>query len=144
QARKSAIGQHEAPPSAPFLFPKQVNMQTRPPLPRTVRLSELSPPRQMLVRLCQAINFGSLHRLTILDREPIFSLPPIVILELKLDSDDERRPEVDLDDFQVRDEFHRLLNRIDLFRNGMIERIEVRAGIPRRLFFQTIGAVVLR
>jgi len=98
----------------------------------------------MLVRLCQAINFGSLHRLTILDREPIFSPPPIVILELKLDSDDERRPEVDLDDFQVRDEFHRLLNRIDLFRNGMIERIEVRAGIPRRLFFQTIGAVVLR
>lgn len=119
-------------------------MKTRPPLHRAVRLSELSPPRQLLVRLCQAINFGSLHGLTIQDGEPIFSPPPIVALELKLDSDDERRPEVDLDDFQVRDEFHRLLNWIDRFRNGMIERIEVRAGIPRRLFFQNVGTEVLR
>ena len=119
-------------------------MQTQLPGQRALRFSELSPPCRKLVRLCQAINFGSLQKLTVLDGEPTFSPPPIVALELKLDSDDERRPEVDLDDFQVRDEFQRLLNRIEHFRDGMIERIEVRAGIPRRLFFQTVGTEVLR
>jgi hypothetical protein len=119
-------------------------MQIRPPLNRALRFSELPVSRQTLIRLCQATNFGSIHHLAVTDGEPAFSPPPIVVVELKLDSDDESRPEVDLSDFLVGGEFQRLLNRIDRFRNGTIERIEVRAGIPRRLFFQTVGTEVLR
>jgi hypothetical protein len=119
-------------------------METRSPAPRVLYFSELHVSRQKLIRLCQATNFGSIQHLTIIDGQPTFSPPPVVVVELKLDSDDERRPEVDLDDFLVRSEFQRLLNWLDHFGNGMIEGIDVRAGIPRRLFFQTVGTEVLR
>jgi hypothetical protein len=46
---------------------------------------------------------------------------------------------VDPEDFLVWAELQRLLNQIDGLGNGMIGRIGIRAGIPRRLFFQTVG-----
>jgi hypothetical protein len=118
-------------------------METRSPAGRAPRLSELPVSRQRLVRLCQSTNFGSIQYLAVVNGEPTFLPPPVVVLELKLDSDDESRPEIDLHDFLIRGEFQRLLNWLDRFGNGMIDKIEVRAGIPRRLFFQTVASEVL-
>ena len=47
--------------------------------------------------------------------------------------------EVAPEDCLVGAEFQYLLNRIDSLGNGMIERIEIRAGISRRLFSHTVG-----
>jgi hypothetical protein len=58
---------------------------------------------------------------------------PLVRVEVKLDVNDAPRAEGDLADFALDDEICRLMIRLDEFANGTIERMEVRAGIPRRL-----------
>jgi hypothetical protein len=103
---------------------------------KIVRLSQLSAFRQLLVRLCQATNYGSIHRLEIRDSEPVFNPPPLVLVELKLDAEERARPEVELVDFNLSDEVVRLMDRLDELRNAMIECIEVRAGIPRRVIVE--------
>jgi len=52
---------------------------------------------------------------------------------VKLDADELPRPELDLPDFELCNEVCRLLSKLNELRAGMIERFEVRAGIPRRI-----------
>ena len=58
------------------------------------------------------------------------------MLDVKLDADESERQEADLPDFALRDEVRRLMARLDQLRNGRIERIEVRSGIPRRVVIE--------
>jgi len=102
----------------------------------TVLLSEISAPRQALVRLCQSVDYGQIIGLQIRDREPVFNPPPIVLLDVKLDAGCGPRREAALDDFALREEVHRLLERIDHLESGRLDRIEVRAGIPRRVLIE--------
>lgn len=99
------------------------------------RFSQLSPPRRALVRLCQAINYGQIHHLEIRDGDPVLSPPPLVLIEVKLD-DEVPRPEVDLPDFELCNEVRQLIGQLQELKTGIIERIEVRAGIPRRIVFR--------
>jgi hypothetical protein len=55
---------------------------------------------------------------------------------VKLDGDDGPRPEQDLSDFELSREVVRLFAKLDTVRNGVVELIEVRAGIPRRVVFK--------
>ena len=71
-------------------------MQTRAPALRAIRFSELSPQRQVLVRLCQRTNYGSIRDLEVRDRQPVFAPAPVVLMDLKLDSADQPRPETAL------------------------------------------------
>jgi hypothetical protein len=98
--------------------------------------SELSEARQALIRLFQATNYGEIRELQISDCEPVLTPSPVVVLDVKLDSGREPRPEVDLADFELAHEVRRLLDQLDEIENGEIERIEIRAGVPRRLVFQ--------
>lgn len=101
-----------------------------------LRLSDVSPPRQALVRLCQSIDYGQILDLNIRDREPVFHPAPRVLRDIKLDFEVEVRPEVALDDFLLREEVCRLLYRLDEMVAGRIQRIEVRAGIPQRVVIE--------
>jgi integrase len=83
------------------------------------------------------VDFGQIIGLQIRDREPVFNPPPTVLLDVKLDADCIPRREVALHDFVLREEVHRLLERIDRLENGRLDRIEVRAGIPRRVLIET-------
>src|SRR5579871_4358930 len=96
------------------------------------RFTQLSAPRQALVRLLQSINFGHIEGLEVRDREPVFSPAPAVFVEVKLDAENEPRPEIELTDFELRSEVTRLLAEIDELVNGSIDRIDVRYGVPRR------------
>ena len=111
-----------------------------PPVPvaakRPPMLSELSTPRQALVRLCQSIDYGQILDLQIRDSEPQFNPAPTVLLDIKLDAGGVGRPESQLSDFALCDEVCRLLGRIDKLQNGDVQRIEVRAGIPRRILIE--------
>jgi hypothetical protein len=100
-----------------------------------LRLSDLSRPRQALVRLCQEINFGSIHNLEILKKEPVYQPEPIVLVDVRLDSDDCARPELKIADFSLSQEVRRLMLRLDELNNGKIDRLEIRAGLPRRMMF---------
>jgi hypothetical protein len=98
-----------------------------------VRFSELSLPRQALIRLCQAINYGYIEKLHVRDREPLFSPAPGVLVDVKLDHDEGPRPEAALDDFEIAGEVRRLLLKLDGMNDGKIDKIEVRGGLPRRV-----------
>lgn len=98
-----------------------------------MRLSDLSPARQDLIRLCQNVVYGQLLGIGIKQGDPVLDPPPIVLIDIKLDSIDDARPEVALPDFVLREEIVRLVERLDYLCNGVIDRLEVRAGIPRRM-----------
>src|SRR5437879_2016018 len=97
------------------------------------RLSDLSTARQVLVRLLQSLNFGQIQSLVVRNADPVFDPPPAVLVDVKLDCDEAPRPEVDLRDFALHNKVQRLLAQMDRLKNGTIERIEVREGIPCRL-----------
>jgi hypothetical protein len=100
-----------------------------------LRLSDLSRPRQALVRLCQAVNYGAIHNLEVLEREPVYQPQPVVLVDVRLDTDDSARPELALADFSLSDEVRRLMVKLDELTNGRIDRLEIRAGLPRRMMF---------
>ena len=112
---------------------------------QVLRFSQLSPPRQALVRLCQSVNFGSILNLKILDGEVMLDAEPEILVDIKLDEEVGGRPEVELADFTLRVEHCRLFAQIDLLTtNGSIERIVVHGGIPRRVTLRHSGREVRR
>jgi hypothetical protein len=124
-------------------------MQTRSPARPALRLSELSVPRQRLIRLCQTINYGSIRGLEVLEVKeglPVFDPPPILLMDIKLDGDNAARPEVELRDFALRDEALQLMDHLDRLVTTRIECLEVHAGNPRRLILRvsSLEAVTLR
>jgi hypothetical protein len=99
-----------------------------------LRFSSLSPSRQQLVRLCQSINYGYVQTLTIQAREPVLESPgPVVLIDIRLESEDWPREELAASDFALCAEVCRLMSLLDQVGNGTISKIEVRAGIPRRV-----------
>jgi hypothetical protein len=99
--------------------------------------SDLSPARRSLVRLFQSLNFGQVHNLLVRDGEPIFVPPPDVLFDVRLDIDEASRPELNISDFQLRDEILRFMARLDGMSGGIIEQLDVRAGLPRRVLIRT-------
>ena len=104
---------------------------------KPLRLSDLSPARQALVRLCQAINYGSIEDLEIRHAEPVFDPPPVVVRDVKLYGDEQPRPELSLKDFVLSEEAARLMNGLDEVKCGTLRRIEVHAGLPRRMLVES-------
>jgi hypothetical protein len=101
-----------------------------------LRFSELSAPRQAFIRRCQRLGFGTIRSLEVRDCEPVLGPKTEVLLDLKLNAEEELRAEQDLGDFVVPSEILRLLSRLDSIRDGNVEEIEVRAGVPRRMVFK--------
>jgi hypothetical protein len=104
---------------------------------RMPRFSDLSGPRQALIRLCQSINHGHIEALRITDGEPTFTPAPTVLVDAKLDQDESPRPEVELRDFELCSELCRLMSRMDVVKDGKVAKLEIRGGIPRRVIFES-------
>ena len=101
---------------------------------RLIRFAQLSPARQSLIRLFQSTNYGCVHNLEVRDGEPVPANPgPNMSVDIRLDSEDSGRNELALRDFALCAEVLRLMSWMDQVRNGRISKIEVRAGIPRRI-----------
>lgn len=112
---------------------------------RTTRFSRLSAGRQALVRLFQSTIFGHIEGLEIRGGEPVFNPAPIVFQEVKLDTVHEPPVRLsDLPDFELREEIIRLMDELDQLRDGIIERIDIRYGIPRRAVIERPIQGVLR
>ena len=82
------------------------------------------------------MEFGKIRGLVVHNSEPVFGPGTEVLLEVKLDSAETRRPELDLDDFALCAEIVRLFHKLDAIRNGSIQQIEVRAGLPVRMILK--------
>ncbi len=100
---------------------------------QTNNFLQLSKPRQVLIRLCQRVNYGSILNVQLIDGDVCFAALPDVVFDVKLDGDVTQRPELDLSDFALPVESCRLLAQIDSIKNGVIERIVVHDGVPRRV-----------
>src|SRR5262252_1703786 len=103
---------------------------------KTLRFSEVSGRRQQLIRSCQALNYGIIRCIRFEDGDPIPDSAS-ALAEERLDLPEEPRPEIRLNDFKLCEEWRRLLARLDEVQNGIIERVEVRGGIPRRVLFES-------
>ncbi len=101
-----------------------------------VRFSDLSAPRQALVSLCQQVNFGEVRGLLIRNREPYFTPPPSVAVDIRLDAEEGPRPESSLPDFALPQEFRRLMAKLDELQDGTVETILIRDGLPRRVVLE--------
>jgi hypothetical protein len=101
------------------------------------RLSQIAAPRQILVRLCQLTNFGEIRDIEVRHGEPVFGSASQVLVDLRLDANEAPRAETRLLDFDLCQEFCRLLLQLDRIENGRIARIEIRAGLPRRILFES-------
>jgi hypothetical protein len=89
------------------------------------------------VRLCQTINHGVIEDLEVRKSEPVFNPFPVILKDVKLDADEQPRPEVSLSDFLVSVEVARLMSLLDGIDSGCIRRIDVRAGIPPRMLVES-------
>ena len=103
---------------------------------KPMRYSQLSPARQALVRYCQSVNFGEIQNLRVRNGEPVFDRAPAVVIDVKLDQADVPRPELELTDFDVRDEVCRLMARLDGISDGVIERLEIEGRNPQASCFR--------
>jgi hypothetical protein len=101
-----------------------------------MRFSELSAPRQALIRQCQRIVFGKIVGFAVRECEPLLTAETEVFFEVKLDGEDGLRPEKHLSDFELSREVVRLFAKLDTIREGLVEYLEIRAGIPRRIVFK--------
>ena len=107
-----------------------------------MHMENLSPAKQRLLRLFQAINFGRVEELEIRDGEPEFSPAPRVFVELKLDAADGPRREAQLDRFPLRSQVERFFAQLARLNNGTVEVIEVRHGLPFRMVIEAMPAEV--
>jgi hypothetical protein len=104
---------------------------------RPLRFLQLSPQRQALVRSCQSMNYGYIKDLIVQDQQPVLTGPaPVVLVDLKLDSEERPRGELVVGDFALPGEMLRLMSLLDKIGNGKIAQIEVRAGVARRILFE--------
>lgn len=95
-----------------------------------LRMSDLSPNRARLVRLFQSVNFGRIENLHIRDHEPHFSIPPVVVRDIKFGGENIARPESRLHDFVVREEVREVFALFDQLSDCVIESIHIRHGLP--------------
>jgi hypothetical protein len=93
----------------------------------------LSAPRRRLVELMQRLHFGEVLGLHIRDGEPAFDPPPRLVRDIKLASDDCPRPGRGPDDFLLKAQVVELFQLFDRLRNGVIDLLDVRNGLPFRV-----------
>jgi hypothetical protein len=69
---------------------------------------------------------------------PTFGGPAVTVLtDVRLDLEEGQRGELTLEDFALCAEVCRLMTLLDQVQKGQISKIEVRAGIPRRVTPET-------
>lgn len=93
----------------------------------------LSEPRTRLLELMQKINWGRIEGLRVVQGEPVFSPEPRVVRDHKLGVDEYPRSERRLRDFLVKSQLSDLFVQFERLGDGVIERLEVRNGLPFRM-----------
>jgi hypothetical protein len=98
-----------------------------------IRKSSVSPARRALIDLMFEVYFGSIESLVIAGGEPVLRPAPRVARDVRLGRRDTRRPVRDRTDFTLKAQHVELLQHFDALRDGLIDRIDVQAGLPFRI-----------
>jgi hypothetical protein len=96
--------------------------------------SSLSTPQKRLLETMQRMNFGRIEGLSIRGGEPIFSPPPRIVRDVKFGAPDNgARAELEAGDFALKREHIELFENLRRLGQGIVECIEVKAGLPFRM-----------
>ena len=100
----------------------------------------LSEPRKRLVELMQDINFGRLEGVRVCDAEPVLDPQPGIVREIKFGGDNGPRPELVADDFVLKSQVVEMFEHLDRVRDCHIETLEIKHGLPFRMFIRKAAA----
>lgn len=89
--------------------------------------------RQKLVRVMQQLGYGLIEGQHIRDGNPVQEPPPRMTREVKFGGDNGPRAEASLADFTLKPQVVELLMEFDRLGTGVIQAIEVKAGLPFRM-----------
>ena len=112
--------------------------------PPEVRRSDLSPAWRQFADVCSRLWTGSVHDLEIRGGEPAFAPHTVIVRTVSLTRGDRPCPPDPSDDYAVRREVLELIAHACQLGDGVIERIEVTAGLPRSFQLRGPAAEVLR
>jgi hypothetical protein len=98
--------------------------------------ASLSAAQSRFVELMQDINFGEFRDITIRNGEPVLDREPIRIREIKFGGDNGCRLERQCRDFVLKTQVVELLDWMHSIQNGVIESLEVKHGLPFRMFLR--------
>jgi hypothetical protein len=107
---------------------------------KTIAKSDLTHSRRRLVELMQSINFGRIEGLPIRGGEPVLDASPRVVREIKIGGENGPRSERAADNFLLKVQVIELLEHLTSLRNGTIEVLEIKHGLPFRLLVAGIAA----
>ncbi len=99
----------------------------------TTTFASLIPDRRRLLKQMQQINFGRIEGLVINDSQPVLTPPPRIVREIKFGGESGPRPEAAIEDFALKAQVIELLRMFDELRDGVIEVLEVKNGLPFRM-----------
>lgn len=97
-------------------------------------LSDLPSGRRNLVQIMQRLFFGRIERLHFRDGQPIFDPAPRLVREHKFGAENQPRPDWTTGDFLIKAKVLELFTEIDRLGTGIITLIEVKNGLPFRMF----------
>lgn len=103
-------------------------------------MASLTDPRKHLVREMQRINFGRIESLRYSDSEPELDPMPPRVREHKFSGENGPRPEFATDDFLLKQQVVELFAFFDQMRNGVIEVLEIKHGLPFRMDVREVSA----
>jgi hypothetical protein len=105
-----------------------------------LRFLTVSKAKQALIRLCQRVNYGLILNIQVRAGDPCPETLADVVVDVRLDGDIRPRQELDLSDFDLPIETRRLLSQLDALKDGIVEKIIVQDGTPRRVVLRGIAA----
>ncbi|NQU19764.1 MAG: hypothetical protein HQ567_00665 [Candidatus Nealsonbacteria bacterium] len=98
--------------------------------------SSLTEPHRRLVELMQQVNFGRIENLAVRSGRPVLDPPPRIVREVKFGGQNGARPEASSGNFALKAQVVELLQYIDAMRNGLIEVLEIKHGLPFRIIVE--------
>lgn len=102
--------------------------------------SNLGTSRQLLLQEMQRINFGRIEGLKFAAGEPVLDPRPVLVREHKFGGENGPRAELATNDFLLKQQVVELFAFFDQLRDGEIEVLEIKHGLPFRMIVREVAA----
>lgn len=106
----------------------------------SLALSSLTPSRRNLLHEMQRLNFGRIEGLVIRNGQPVTKPRPVIVREHKFGGENGPRTELATDDFLLKQQVVELFAFFDQHRDGEIEVLEIKHGLPFRMIVREVAA----
>jgi hypothetical protein len=94
----------------------------------------LGEPRRRVVRLMQDVHFGTIEGLAVRGGQPVLDPEPSVVREYKFAADNDAHPSSRSPDFRLKAQLVDFFRQLDAIGDGVIRELEVRHGLPFRMY----------